>query len=211
MAILELVIYTVKSEALAEVSIHNNKMYRALSQWDGFLSGTTFQSLENPNTFADLYLWSDMEKARNAAERIKSAPEAQDLLECIGEIIVIQHFEAEGDQVSFTESDEDTAFEFAISVVDPAKLEAYRSIKPEMMALVRQEENFMGMASFEANTDEGLLSLDVLRWQSAQDAAQAMENIHNTEQCGLFMETFNKSVFFDHMRLIPRSEQAVVG
>lgn len=211
MAILELVIYTVKSEALGEVSIHNNKMYRALSQWDGFLSGTTFQSLENPNTFADLYLWSDMEKARNAAERIKSAPEAQDLLECIGEIIVIQHFEAEGDQVSFTESDEDTAFEFAISVVDPAKLEAYRSIKPEMMALVRQEENFMGMASFEANTDEGLLSLDVLRWQSAQDAAQAMENIHNTEQCGLFMETFNKSVFFDHMRLIPRSEQAVVG
>lgn len=211
MAILELVIYTIKPEAVGAARTHNNKMYRALSQWDGFLSGTAFQSLENPNTFVDYYFWSDIEQARKAAERIKSAPEARDLLDCISETIVFQHFEAGGDQPSFTESGEGNAFEVAVSVVDPAKREAYESVKPEIMALVRQEEGFIEMASFEAETDEGLLCLDVLRWQSADAAARAMESIHNTQQCGLYMETFSKSVFFDHMSLIPRAEQAVVG
>lgn len=210
MAILELVIYTIKPEALAGARTHNHKMYRALSQWDGFLSGATFQSLENANTFVDYYLWSDMEQARKAAERIKSAPEARDFMDCISETIVFQHFEAEGDQPSFTKSDEDNAFEVAVSIVDPAKLETYKSVKPELMALVRQEEGFMEMASFEAETDEGLLCLDVLRWQSADAAARAMENIHHTEQCGLYMETSKRDVFFHHMRSVPQSEQAVL-
>ncbi len=211
MAILELVLYTVKPEALGAVRTHNNRAYRALSQWDGFLSGATFQSLENANTFADYYLWSGMEQARNAAERFKSAPEVRDFLDCIGETIVFRHFEVEGEQPSFTESDEGNAFEVAVSIVDPAKREAYESVKPEIMALVRQEEGFIEVASFEAETDEGLLCLDVLRWQSADAAARAMEHIHNTEQCGLYMETFKTSVFFDHMRAVQRSEQAVAG
>lgn len=211
MAILEFVLYTVKSEALDAVRTHNNKTYRALSQWDGFLSGATFQSLENPNTFVDYYLWSGMEQARKAAELFKSAPEARDFLDCISETIVFQHFEAAGDPPSFTNSDEGNAFEVAISIVDPAKRETYNSVKPELMALVRQEEGFREMASFEAETDEGLLCLDVMRWQSADAAARAMEHIHHTEQCGLFMETFKQSVFFDHMRLVPKSERAVVG
>jgi hypothetical protein len=210
-AVLELVIYAIKPEALGGVLTHHNKMRRALSQWDGFLSGITFQSLENANTFADYYVWSGMEQARKAAERIKSAPEAQDLLGCISKTIVFQHFEAEDDHPSFTKTDEGNVFEVALSIVDPVKRETYRSIKPEVMALVRQEKGFMEIASFEAETDEGLLCLDVLRWQSADTATGAMENIHNTEQCGVFMTTFKESVYFDHMGLVPQSEQAVQG
>jgi quinol monooxygenase YgiN len=210
-ATLELVIYTVKPELLGGVRTHNNRTYRALSQWDGFLSGATFQSLENANTFVDYYLWSGLEQARKAAERIKSAPEARDFLDCISGTIVFQHFEAEGDPPTFTNTDEGDVFEVAISIVDPARRETYKSVKPELMALVRQEEGFLETASFEAETGEGLLCFDIMRWQSPDAAAKAMENIHNTEQCGLFMETFIKTVFFDHVRLLPKTEQAVLG
>jgi len=206
MPVLELVVYTIKPEALGGINAHRNEMRRALSQWDGFLSGITFQSLDNANAFVDYYLWNNLTQARKAAERIESAPEARGFLDCISQVVVFKHFEVEGDQPSFTKADEGDVFEIGMSVVDPDKRETYRSIRPEVLALAGREKGFKEVASFEAESDEGPICLDVLRWQSIDAANEAMENINKTEQCGVFMSTFKKTVYFDHMRLFQEKD-----
>jgi hypothetical protein len=121
-------------------------------------------------------------------------------------VVVFKHFEVEGDQPSFTKTDEGDVFEIGMSVVDPDKRETYRSIRPEVLALASREKGFKEVASFEAESDEGPVCLDVLRWQSIDAANEAMENINKTEQCGVFMSTFKKTVYFDHMRLFPEKD-----
>ena len=201
MKTLELVIYTVKPERLDQYLDARHKMRKVLSQWDGFVSGVTFQSLETKTKFVDYYLWRSLDEALKAAKRILSEPAAQDFLNCIGEVTVSHHFEIGNDQPDFTDVNRNSVFEVAVSVVDPDKQDLFRSTKPELFTLVRKEKGLEELASVQTKTDDGILNLDVLHWRTLDASKLAMERIHKTDQCQTFMTTFKADVYFDHMSL----------
>jgi hypothetical protein len=110
MAVLELAIYTINPEALGEVWAPCDKMRRALSRWEGFLSGRAFQPLENTDTFVNYYSWNGMGQALEVVDRIKSEPEVQDFLGFIDELIALRHFGVEGDHPTCTKADKGDVF-----------------------------------------------------------------------------------------------------
>jgi len=199
MTTLEMAIYSVSPGYLDRYPDARDKMRKVVSSWAGYISGVTFQSLGKETVFLDFYLWGNLDDALRAAESIKAEPDAQDFLSCIGDIIAYQHFEVGTEQPYFTDLDKGDVLEVALSVVDPDKQETFRSAKPELFDLVRQENGLKDIASAEIMVEDGILCLDVLRWETLDAANAAMESIHKTEQCGVFMTTFKREVYFDHM------------
>lgn len=195
----ETAIYSVKPETLGVYADARSKMYNAISKWNGFISGVTFRSIEKETVFFDYFQWESRTRALDAAERVKKTPDMQEFLGCIDEIISYQHYEVDGTQPCFRNTDVGDVFEVALGVVDSEQRETFQLIKPELFKLVRQEAGLKEIASAQAEHEDGILSLDVLRWQTMDAASRAMENIHKTEQCGVFMATFAKDIHFDHM------------
>jgi hypothetical protein len=195
---LETAIYSVKTtaEAYAEARA---KMLAVVSGWPGFMSGVTFRSLENGGVFFDYYLWQSRAEALGAAERVKCEPQAQDFLNCIGELISYQHYEVGAGQPSFTGTGEGDVFEVAVGVIDKKQTEAFHTIKPQLLGLVHREPGLIEIASAEAECEDGIANIDVLRWRTMKDAGAAMDVIHQTPQCGAFMKTIKTDTHFDHM------------
>ncbi|MCJ8275145.1 MAG: hypothetical protein MJK04_37800 [Psychrosphaera sp.] len=200
---IELVVYTVSEQNMDGFNAKRSAMANQLTSYSGYVSGFTFKDTEKAGTFLDYIVWDNEETALAAVNDIKTDQACAPFIEAIEQVLHSAHYTLAQDTKSLCVDnfDHNTIVEFALGEVKADALQTVSVVKPQLFDIVRQQQGLLQITSA-VQTDNEKALMDVLCWASAEQMGQAMEVIHQTEQCQTFMSTFEKDVFYGHLQLI---------
>jgi heme-degrading monooxygenase HmoA len=89
---IELVVYKVKQDQLAEFSKLSTRIHAALAKLPGFLSSKTLRSIDS-NLYVDEVVWQTQADAQAAFHQFKTLQDSQAFLNCIESVQFSNHFE----------------------------------------------------------------------------------------------------------------------
>jgi len=90
-AVMELVAFTVKDEALAGFKQTSAEIHDYVSTMPGYISSVGLKAADGSNTFADLALWDSLENALAAATAFENSALCAPVMEKISEVKVMTH------------------------------------------------------------------------------------------------------------------------
>jgi len=99
---LELVVFKVKDTARARIA--RRAAHEVVKHYEGFLSWSALEASVEPNLFADIVLWRDLDCAKAAAARIAKDPGFSGLMAEIDGLLTMAHYETDRTVEAFAEA-----------------------------------------------------------------------------------------------------------
>jgi hypothetical protein len=200
---IELVVYKVAEQSIDGFEATSSAMKNQLASYKGYIRGFTFKDPEKAGIYLDYIVWDDEETALAAANDIKADKVCAPFMAAIEQVVHSAHYKPshDGKLLCADDFDHNTVIEFALGEIKADALDTVKVVKPQLFEIVGQQQGMLQITSAVACGNEKAL-MDVLCWASAEQMGQAMEVIHQTEQCQTFMSTFEKDVFYGHMQLL---------
>jgi len=90
-AVMELVAFTVKEEALNGFEETQKSIHEFVSALDGYISSIGLKGLDENNTFVDLAVWDTLDNALAAAKAFEASPGCASVMDKISEVKVMTH------------------------------------------------------------------------------------------------------------------------
>lgn len=90
---LELVVFKVKGTANARLA--RRAAQDTVRNYEGFISWTAYESVEDEGLFADMVLWQNLECAKKASEMVMKDPAFTAILAEIDGVLTISHYTAD--------------------------------------------------------------------------------------------------------------------
>ncbi|NQU59033.1 MAG: hypothetical protein HQ513_17515 [Rhodospirillales bacterium] len=90
-AVMELVAFTVKEEAVSGFEDTQRSIHEFVSTMPGYISSIGLKGLDENNTFVDLALWDSLDNALAASKAFENSPACGPVMEKISEVKVMTH------------------------------------------------------------------------------------------------------------------------
>lgn len=91
-AVLELVIYKIKTESLGDVESTFKQVSAELQKIDGFQFRSSSISSKTANQFVDFLIWEDVEKAQNSMQIVEKNPKILTFFQMNESTLLFEHF-----------------------------------------------------------------------------------------------------------------------
>lgn len=176
----EAVIYRIKPDAMAGIAELRTRLMARASQMAGFRSAVFMSGVLENDLALDYVVWESLEHARRAAVEFEQDPIYEPLMASVQEIILLDHLRSlerlAGD------AEPGNVFEVGVSTLRDGEFEAFSEKVPALAERVTEQPGFVAWERARSvETPDRLL--DVLQWETLEQAQQAAEVVHQTKEC----------------------------
>ena len=202
--VVELAIYKVRPDQLANYPAARAQMRAALKALSGYRSGHTFQAVSDATIFVDYFTWAGLEDAQEAARQIEHLAEAQDFLQTIDSILVYHHltFVADGlilGPAHHRPPTPDDVAEMAVYRAPEASQEALLSERLPIFEMIKRYDGFRSGRTARAIEDAEVI-VDFVQWTDLATAEKADSKVTATPEAESYFSKVTEITFFDRLK-----------
>ncbi len=176
----EAVIYRIKPDAMAGIGTLRAQLLERASQMAGFRSAVFLRGVLENDLALDYVVWESLEDARRAAAEFQQDPIYEPLMASVQGIDLLDHLRPlerlSGD------AEPGNVFEVAVSTLRDGEFEAFSEKVPALAVRVTEQPGFVAWERARSVEMPDRL-LDVLQWATLEQAQQAAEIVHQTDEC----------------------------
>ncbi len=176
----EAVIYRIKPEAMAGIAELRTRLMARASQMAGFRSAVFMSGVLENDLALDYVVWESLEHARRAAVEFERDPIYEPLMASVQEIVLLDHLQSLERLVGDAEAG--NVFEVAVSTVRDGEYDMFTEKVPALAERVTEQPGFAAWERARSVEAPDRL-LDVLQWTTLEQAQQAAEFVHQTDEC----------------------------
>ncbi len=203
--VFEMVLFTVKESELHSFLESNRKVHNHLRSFDGFVKSNTFQSQHNANTFLDIVLWENREKAEAAVHQFEIDPTCITYFSAIDSVIFNEHLVSFKDSLlSYDESGSKDILEAVLFYIKSDTEENFLKERKNTMKYIHSKyEGFRSIQTLKSYKTDNLF-IDLPIWSDLDLCAKAQKELMNDPQFGAMMQYLNmdKSPIMELLRKV---------
>lgn len=202
--VVELAIYKVRSDQLANYPAAREQLLAALKTFSGYRSGQTFRAVSDPTLFVDYFTWASLDEAQEAARQVEHLADAQAFLQTIDSILVYHHlrFVADGlilGQAHNRPPTPDDIAEMAVYRVPQASQEALLGERLPIFDMIKRYDGFRSGRTTRAVEDDEVI-VDFVQWTDLATAEKADSEVTATPQAESYFSKVTAITFFDRLK-----------
>ncbi|MFL5786836.1 MAG: antibiotic biosynthesis monooxygenase family protein [Flavisolibacter sp.] len=206
--VMEIALYKVKKEHLADFKTLNNNMSEQLSTYSGYMSSKTYQGISADSVFVDIVWWESIDKAKEAEAKFLNDDKLKDYRESLGRVLYYDHVTPiESGKLSFNAYNEKNAtIELGIFKVKEGMNSQYLDTRVPLMNVISKKygEGLKEGIAYQS-VERPLLHVEFTYWSSMDVCTKAQHEINEKEPTfNPFIQNFDNKgpSFYGFFKLI---------
>ena len=195
----EAVIYRIKPDAMAGIGALRTQLLERVSRMTGFRSAVFMSGVLENDLAMDYVVWESLEDALRAATELEQDPIYKPLMASVQEIVLLDHLQSLERVAGSAEPG--NVFEVAVSTLRDGEFEAFSEKVPALAERVTEQPGFVAWERARSvETPDRLL--DVLQWETLEQAQQAAEVVHQTKECQVVFAHLAEDGLFAYFEVV---------
>lgn len=196
----EVAAYRIETTKNKNFNLLLTEFRRQVAELEGYNDYLTLQDLQHQNIYIDILHWDDIDLALAASEEVKNGEKYKPFTTAIDSLIAYGEFYT---FKSFTHKKvqkmTDKITEVVIYKIKGNKVQEYAQIAEAAHAFLSKQKGFNSREILQDHKEENTF-MDIVIWDSAEDAQNAMQASQNEPSLMPFFQATEEIVTFSHYK-----------